>query len=292
MFVGFDGRGYQTGLACSEDLVEWRELGVILARAEGRTWDSGNAAGTWLLCDDALRGPRRLKKWQDRYWMAYHAYPGVGYEAGPARIGLAWTDDDTLMSWRRVPDPILIPEEGAAWERGGLYKECLVEQEGVFHLFYNAKDCSAPWFEQIGLAQSDDLRTWVRSPDNPLVRVTPGAWDSRFSSDPCVVRDGDDWVMFYYGFDGEHAQEGLAFSGDLHRWRKHPAPILRTGAPGSLDSIHAHKPSVIVHEGVLYHFYCAVRPSHSGDPAENLGGEFRSITVAASHPVFERSGLD
>ena len=37
MFIGFDGKGYQTGLARSMDLIHWDKLGVILARGEATT---------------------------------------------------------------------------------------------------------------------------------------------------------------------------------------------------------------------------------------------------------------
>lgn len=281
-YIGFDGRGYQTALATSSDLLNWQPEAVLLRRGEGHGWDSANAAGTWLLCEDDLTGPRTLKQWQGRYWLAYHSYPGEGYESGPARFGLAWTTDESLRHWERLPEPFLTPEAGEPWEQGGLYKLCLVQHEGLFYLFYNAKDREA--MEQTGLATSPDLRTWTRHPGNPLVRTTPGAWDSRFRSDPYVVRDGGRWLMFHFGYDGRHAQEGLAWSDDLRHWHQHPEPILKVGPPGSLDSTHAHKPAVIRHQGVLYHYYCACRPHQEGDPTDN-GGEFRCLTVATSSPA-------
>ncbi|MDG0792351.1 hypothetical protein OMP38_16855 [Cohnella ginsengisoli] len=48
-YVGFDGWGYQTGLAESDDLIHWRSLGTILCRGEGSEWERVGAAGTWLL---------------------------------------------------------------------------------------------------------------------------------------------------------------------------------------------------------------------------------------------------
>ncbi len=281
--MGFDGHGYQTGLARSRDLLGWDKLGLLLKRGEGRAWDRANAAGTWLLCENDLAQPRTLHKWDGKYWMAYHSYPGEGYETGPARIGLAWTTDESLMTWQRLPEPVLVPEDGAAWERAGLYKECLVHHAGVFYLFYNAKDQAQDWTEQTGVATSTDLAAWTRYPGNPVLRVSPGRWDSRFCSDPCVVWAGDRWAMYYFGYDSRHAQEGISFSQDLLHWNKHPEPVLRVGPPGSLDSIHAHKPAVIRLAGVLYHFYCACRPAQPGDPAVNLGDEFRCITLATSH---------
>lgn len=125
-YVGFDGQGYQTALARSTDLLHWEPQGVVLRRGEGNPWDRANAAGTWLLCENDLDGPRTLRKWQGKYWLAYHSYPGEGYEVGPARFGLAWTEDESLLTWQRLPEPFLTPEDGAAWERAGLYKLCLI----------------------------------------------------------------------------------------------------------------------------------------------------------------------
>jgi len=90
--------------------------------------------------------------------------------------------------------------------------------------------------------------------------------------------------MFYYGFDGRHAQDGCAVSEDLLHWEKTPDPIVHFGNPGELDEIHAHKPAVICHNRILYHFYCAVRKYKEGDPTKNYD-EFRCITVATSKPV-------
>ena len=288
MYVGFDGKGYQTALAASDDLLRWEPLGTILRREEGADWDSKNIAGTWILRDNDLHGPGTLKKWNGKYWLAYHSYPGDGYEEGSAKIGLAWTEDESLLTWNRLPEPILVPEDGEAWERGGLYKECLLEHEGVFYLFYNAKNRNdGRWVEQTGLAVSTDLASWKRHEGNPVLRVTPDAWDGGFVSDPCVLRDGNRWVMFFFGYDYKKAQEGIAISNDLLRWEKFPEPIIRVGEEGELDSIFAHKPSVIAHDGVLYHFYTASRRPKEGDRTRNVFPEYRTIAVATSRELTE-----
>lgn len=287
MYVGFDGKGYQTALATSDDLLNWQHLSTILTRdEEGNAWDSRNIAGTWMLRDNDLHGPGHLKKWNGKYWLAYHSYPGDGYEAGSAKIGLAWTEDESLRSWNRLENPILVPEDGGEWEKGGLYKECLVEHEGTFYLFYNAKDKDeGRWIEQTGLATSKDLVQWTRHEQNPVVQVTPDAWDSGFVSDPCVLRDGARWAMFYFGFNYKAAQEGIALSDNLLDWRKYEEPIITIGESNMIDSVFAHKPSVITHNGILYHFYTACRRPMEGDATCNVFPEFRTIAVATSLPI-------
>ena len=88
--------------------------------------------------------------------------------------------------------------------------------------------------------------------------------------------------MFYYGFNGQHAQDGIAISNNLLYWDKAPDPVLANGKPGELDEYHAHKPSVLYWNGTLYHFYCASGKYRSGEPSGSGSGEFRCITVAAS----------
>lgn len=289
MYVGFDGAGYQTGLAVSRDLIRWTKKGAILRRGSSG-WDRTGAAGmTMLRAAYDLHGTPTLGKFRGRYWMVYHSYPEAGYETGPARIGLAWCEEESLTTWHRLPAPVMGWENGKSWESGGLYKGCLVENAGRFYLFYNAKDrASGPWHEQIGLAVSDDLTRWSRCPGNPVLPVAPaGGWDDTFCADPYVVRDGELWLMFYYGFNRRHAQEGLAVSHDFFHWEKCPGPLLPHGTQGALDSHYAHKPSILWRDGVLYHFYCACREFRPGDPAENLWHEFRCITLAASRPFPE-----
>ena len=257
----------------------------MLKREEHVGWDRVGAAGTWILKEsNEIYALPTLKKINNRYWMVYHAYPEPGYEEGAANIGLAWCDDEDLIRWHRLDEPVYTCTDGADWEKGGLYKACIIEDKGKYYMFYNAKNHTrSMWVEQTGMAISTDLMHWDRNGGNPVIRITSGGWDSIFCSDPCVLRDGNRWLLFYFGFDGRHAQEGLAVSDDLFTWDKCSYPILKHGNEGELDEIHAHKPSVIYHHNTLYHFYCACRRKKDDDPTDN-GGEFRCITVAASKP--------
>ena len=284
--IGFDGTGYQTGLAVSDDLLHWTTLGIILKRGSHMDWDRVGMAATAILMDKDLYGGNRLLKWQGKYWLMYHAYPGEGYESGSAEVGLAWTEDEDLMDWHFYGEPVFSWKDGAAWERGGLYKTDLVSHDGKFYMFYNAKDKDAEgWTEQTGMAVSEDLIHWTRPFDVPVLPVDKNAWDSMFASDPQVFYDSREqqWVMFYFGLGDLSACDGLAVSSDLYHWKKFPAPILTIGKPGTIDSIYAHKPYVIWHDDALYHFYCACRPHQDGDPTDN-DGEFRCISVARTKP--------
>lgn len=287
LYTGYDGSGYRSALAVSDDLLNWTPQGIILDREAPERWDTVGGAATWMIKEsNRLEDVPRLKKIDGKYWLVYHSYPQNGYEAGPAEIGLAWCDDESLMKWHRLDKPVFSWKDGADWERGGLYKACILEKDGMYYMFYNAKNTDARWIEQTGLATSKDLVHWERCPQNPILKVEPESWHERFLSDPYILQDGDVWLNFFFGYGNGHAQEGLALSKDLVHWEKVENPILPHGEAGEIDANHAHKASILMYKGVLYHFYCATRPVREGDKTE-VFGEFRTITVAASAP-FEK----
>lgn len=186
--VGWDGIGYQTGLASSSNLLDWQSEGLILKR------NPDGPITRYKICPDVDRPGERdlfagkLKLIRGHYLGAYHAYPKPGLEAGPAVIGLCWSRD--LRHWEIEP-PCLRPEDGSDWERGGLYKACIVEYKGTFYLFYNAKTVEQRWHEQTGVAYSSDLKRWTRFTGNPVIPSGgAGSLDERFASDPCVVQYG------------------------------------------------------------------------------------------------------
>lgn len=274
-YVGFDGTGYQTGICESTNLIDWTRKGVILARDPGDPITKFNIACASILRENELQSPARLVKVGGRYVAAWHAYPNAGYEEGAAVIGLAWSDD--LFHWERGP-VILRAEDGAEWERGGLYKPYLVKIGDTFHLYYNAKTTGRPWKEQTGLAISKDLKTWTRHPASPLIRNgTEGSPDFRFASDPVVVSHRGQWGMFYFGLakDG-YARDLFAFGDSSTRFTKAEEVLIDVGPPGTIDEKFAHKPAVIFHDGALYHFYCAVSGKWPND--------VRGLAVARSKP--------
>jgi predicted GH43/DUF377 family glycosyl hydrolase len=166
-FVGWDKVGYRTGLAWSDDLIHWEKEGMILDRGPRNSVNEFNIALTCILRDNDLFGSGELKKVGGRYVGTYHSYPASGYESGPAAIGLCFSED--LRHWE-IQQPCLLASEGAEWERFGLYKSWLMEHDGVYYIFYNAKNRAEwPWLEQTGVARSHDLAHWERYEGNPVM---------------------------------------------------------------------------------------------------------------------------
>jgi predicted GH43/DUF377 family glycosyl hydrolase len=277
-----DPRGYTTQLASSDDLVSWRPLGTILPRGPAGAWDSANAAGGVALADPQWGGSNALQRHDGRYWLSYLGGSRPGYETPPLSIGLASTTNlSKPEDWLKVPAPILRPSDpDARWfETDTLFKSTIFRDDtrtlgAPFVMFYNAR--APKESERIGIAVSQDFKIWKRHGEAHVLEnsMPPGAKSKGISGDPQVVRMGDLWVMFYFGaFWKPNAFDTFAASRDLVHWTKWEGPhLIEPSEPW--DARFAHKPWLFQHDGVVYHFYCAVdRQDH------------RAIALATSKPV-------
>ena len=261
-FIGFDGQGYQSFVAESDDLVHWTNMRLAMGFGPERSFDHGGVVlGAYLYEDYDIKGRRTLKKHDGKYWSLYGAYPRQGgYELRPGYEGVATSGDG--MTWRRAKDePILSvhqPDCGE-WEKSCIYQPWLVEHEGTYFNFYNA---ARGGIEQMGLALSDDMLTWRRYTNNPVIPNGPkGSFNERFCSDGKVFWDGDHWVVFFFGVGRGGAHIMTAFSRDLYHWTVDPEPLYRSGGnPSGLDKQYAHKISLVWNpkNETFYMFYNAV----------------------------------
>jgi predicted GH43/DUF377 family glycosyl hydrolase len=275
-FIAFDGRGYNSFVAESEDMIHWADYRLALGFGpEGAFDHGGSVIGAFLYTDYDIRGSRMLKKHDGKYWTLYGAYPRQGgYELRPGYEGLAESGDG--IAWKRAMDtPILSVDDAdtGAWEQSCIYQPWLLESKGMYFNFYNAANGGR---EQTGLALSNDLKTWWRYAANPIIRTREGGYDEKFASDPKVFRDGDHWTLFYFGVGRGGAHIMIAFSRDLKHWTADPEPIYKAGGhPAGLDEQYAHKISLVYEKesDTFYMHYCAA------------GNKGRGIGLLTSKPL-------
>lgn len=258
VYVCMNRIGYETHLAQSDNLLEWTPLGKILPFRRGE-WDACQASGYPALQDHNLGGSYELRTYDGKYWMSYMGGAMKGYETDPLAIGIAWTTDPAKpRQWERLESAVLSRDQAHCryWEKLTQYKSNIIcdSSESLgwpFVMFYNAKTTSG--YECIGMAVSRDMGTWNRYGEEPVIDNGKG-----ISGDPQVVRIDDIWVMFYFGaFYEPKAFDTFACSSDLVRWTRWSGPhLVEPSTPW--DRKYAHKPWVIKHDNVVYHFYCAV----------------------------------
>ena len=266
-YLVFDGRGYETWLAESDDLIHWEHMGRIMSFSDSTDWDRDQKAGYIALQDFEWGSSYALQTYDDKYWMSYFGGNKQGYEAGILSVGIAFTERDPTMvhEWQRLDKPVLRPtdENVRWWENSTMYKSTVIwdkkKRTGYpFVMYFNARgDSIRPHrgAERIGMAVSKDMVNWERFLTDPVLNHHKG-----ITGDAFLQLIDDVWVMFYFGAFWEGRPDAFnrfACSYDLINWTDWTGEDLIS--PGEdYDARFAHKSFVVKHDGVVYHFYCAV----------------------------------
>jgi len=263
-YVVFDGYGYETWLAESDNLIQWTTIGMTLWFTKD-TWDSNQKAGNIILQNNIWNGNYEPLKYDGKYWMSYLGGATQGSKAGKLGVGVAFSDS-LLPSggWRRLDHPVLLPEDPDArqYEKQGILKSTVIFDNDKtlgypFVMFYNARGAensnNNKETEQLALAVSDDMVLWKRYGDKPVLSHMSGV-----SGDACIARINDVWVMFYFGaFWKPGTFTRFACSYDLVNWTDWEGDdLIKPSEPH--DKKFIHNSCVIKHKGVVYHFYSAV----------------------------------
>lgn len=300
---GNDGRGYETWLAKSHDLLHWTTLGRTLAFPDDDAlWDANQRGGFPALIDWEWGGTYRMQSYHRQHWMTYIGGHGTGYEAvnEPLSIGLAHTRKNITKAheWKCDRQPLLSYKDKDAqwWEKLTQYKSTIYRNNTTllgghpFVMFYNAggKDATHPKGERIGIALSNDMHKWTRYEGNPIFAHDT---DGTITGDAQIVKMGDLFVMFYFSAFNPtrqyNAYNTFAASHDLVHWTDWQGEDLIIPSK-PYDEMFAHKSYVVKHDGVVYHFYCAV--NKAGQRGIALATSKRMGKSEVSFPTQERKG--
>lgn len=252
--------GYETHLAISDDLLNWEKVDTIFKRNDKNHWDSKQCAGYAAFMDINFGGSNEPKKINDKYYITYLGGNSDGYEPDPLFMGQAYSNSP-ISEFTRFENPILRPddEDARADETKTLYRSYLFEDEAKITGYkyinvYNGK--AQDGRERIFAAVSNDGEKWERYGDRPIIDDIKDHEGQIISGDAQIVKIGDIYVMFYFKLINGQAFDSFACSRDFVNWtRWEGEPIIK--ASEEWDNSFAHKPWVIKHNGVVYHFYCA-----------------------------------
>lgn len=270
-YLLFGGQGYETWLAKSTDLLNWKSLGKILSFSDSTAWDGNQKAGYNSLLNMKWGGNYKLSKYKGRYWLSYFGGKEKGYEPEPLSIGMAYVsaDPSRVQEWHRLKQPVLTAADPDVrwWEnRNKLFKSTVIADRDrltgyPFVMYYNAVGDSLTnnkktrWFERIGMAVSEDMEHWKRYGKDPVVHHPVG-----ITGDPMIQKIDNTYVMFYFGAfwnNYKGAFNRFAASKDLVNWTDWTGDHLISSSE-NYDELYAHKSFVLKYKGVVYHFYCAV----------------------------------
>ena len=265
--------GYETHIACSDDLIHWEYMYPLLRRSEEGKWDSSQIGGYAAFQDVIFGGSNGIQSVNGKNYIVYLGGNLNGYETDPLKTGLCYTKDILCPDEiHKFPAPILSPDDADVREGETLtlYKHCMFIDEAMTtgHKYvsaYNAKNSTH--HESIFLAISDDGERWERYGDKPVINNE----DVQINGDPQIIKIDDLYIMVYFILDkDDKTYNTFAASYDLVHWKNWSGKHLIESEFDWEDKF-AHKSWVLKNEGKVYHFYCAV----------NTNGE-RFIALATS----------
>jgi predicted GH43/DUF377 family glycosyl hydrolase len=222
----------RTGLAISDDQgITWRVIKeTVLPLGEKGSYDAGLTGSVSVVRD----GPRFYRMW----YTAGERYVHFGERnRGIVHIGYATSTDG--INWTKSKEPALRARVGAVDPyEAVLGKPNVLKVDGVYHMWVSvyamppgakpsdpsekyqpAKDQDRSDWQRITshelgyhieYARSTDGVHWDRKFDQPVMTLSPGAFDSKNQSYPMVIDMGSQLWMFYVGNEFGSTGIGLA----------------------------------------------------------------------------------
>jgi beta-fructofuranosidase len=200
--------------------------------------------------------------------------PALRHQA--ARIGHASSTD--LRDWE-VHEDALVPGDPGGFDDQALWTGSVARgPDGVWRMYYTALNTTRGYGardQQIGLAESDDLFTWRRVGDTPLVTPDPQWYMtvegdvSETWRDPFVFEHDGLWHMLITARDplAPRRYDGIlghATSTDMRRWDLQ-RPLCRPAGFGQLEVPQVRH----VGDRWLLTFTC--HPAEQGDERQDVG---------------------
>lgn len=235
-YEGGDGFGYATspdGLIWTRDSINY----PLLEPGPPGSWDEDEINHASVLIHNTT------------YHMWYSGIDAehdnrIGHATSPN--GISWSKDSA--------NPVLNLGTTTPWDTNEAIHPSVIFENDTFKMFYNGYGVNT---QRILYAYSSDGTNWTGYTAHPMLQPAAfGTWDGWELGPLCVLTDGNDYHMWYTGFndstDTATVQIGYAKSPNGLLWtRGLPQPVLTPGDSGDWDEAGVAIPNVIK-EGVLY----------------------------------------
>lgn len=151
-----------------------------------------------------------------------------GFTGWPATVDVVYSVSDDGINWTLVQENAIFAGNDLDYVGiAALASSTIVLDDGTWALyFYTWDDRTWPVSaSSIGMATAPDpLGPWTALDAPILSPGSEGEWDDLAVRTPSVVATDEGYVMFYGGFQRNHARIGQAFSADGYTWQKYDDP--------------------------------------------------------------------
>ncbi|MBS4027140.1 MAG: T9SS type A sorting domain-containing protein [Ignavibacteriales bacterium] len=165
--------------------------------------------------------------------------------------------------WVKHPaNPVVTSWSGETDDPSG-YKYALAptilydESRELYRMWFTSYSFNPGRRTSISEAISMDGVDWYLNAKNPKVYAgEPGSFESVGLGNPRIIKDSNEFKLYYDGYDGARNEIGVAFSQNGKTWTKHSSnPIITRGQLGSWDAEKASEPFIIKDNGIFKMWY-------------------------------------
>ncbi|MBE7560999.1 hypothetical protein HS125_19435 [bacterium] len=206
--------------------------------------------------DDTAAGRPCVIRVGNELRMYYMAHGGT-----LASIQIRHATSEDGITWNKVAGPPLLAGDGSGFDALYVTDPTVVVDNGQYHMWFVGADVNANM--TFGHVYSTDGIQWTTR-EQVLNRGVPGAFDNFTMNDPCVIKVGGVFHMWYDGRNGPTSignptnflRVGYATSTNGINWQKRGV-VLSPGTPGSFDEWSVYGPEVRYDAGLFEMYYTA-----------------------------------
>ena len=191
-------------------------------------------AGTWHLKVDAeddsglvlYTGEIDVQIFAGFTTQVYLTLTPTGVGTGSIYIHVIW-GVPINFNWIDYQNNPLLVTSNNYYDEYGVAAPQIIWENGVYKMWYLGVAGSASKY--VLYAESNDGINWIKPINHPVLYPgNYGTWDSWAVHPGAILKDGNEYKMYYYGYSDQYDQWhiGLATSEDGINWTKYPQPIL------------------------------------------------------------------
>lgn len=189
-------------------------------------------------------GHPTVVKGSDNVYRMWYTGRGTGF---PAMEQIRYANSTDGKIWDEYG--IVLGENATHEDR--VYGATVIEDGGMFKMWYSGDDFDPPYSTRFFYATSPDGYVWTRQ--GMVMNVGhEGTYDAGGLNYPFVMKEGGVYKMWYSGWDGSYYHIIYTTSVDGQTWTS-PSMVMDRGLPGSYDSGWLYEITVDKDPSGLYH---------------------------------------
>ncbi len=204
-----------------------------------------------------------------KYWMYYTPFPGdSSYSVGGYIVEnpcLVRSNDGINFTDAGVNNPLITPGENNAWDHSWLADPDVIKVGNQWYMYYTGVNMTGGQKNNIGIAISDDGKTWTKYSGNPISDSSWYSPDSTKATTPSVYYNStnETYKMLYSSIDNSSIGFiHMAYSTNGTNWTVYGSNPVLSPTPGTWNEKLMGHPDVIFQDNQFRMYHVGSKGGH------------------------------